>query len=299
MFQIELADKIEFFKSTAVWNALGWDLEETCFYWQHNANKIVIRVHCDSLEVATREELSREVTARRGSAKPLAKYLSDRDGAALAVEKLQQSLHLVACLSAKPKTEAQTVKAKAGGSQGGVDVSAGGHGASVSSAADPDRAVGTGSGATSAMPPPLPPIQPIPPLPPQLPLGVSLRMSPQRLGEDKERAAAAEAERVAAAAAQLEALRVEHEASAVAASAILEARGTAMIAARGGDRHQCRAPTAARGGDRHQCRAPTAARGGDRHHCRAPTAAHGGDRHECRAPTAARGGDRGARERSA
>jgi hypothetical protein len=56
-------------------------------------------------------------------------------------------------------------------------------------------------------------------------------VSPQRLGEDKERAAAAEAERVAAAAAQLEALRVEHEASAFAASAIFEARGTAMIAA--------------------------------------------------------------------
>ena len=74
MFQIELADKIEFFKSTATWNALGWDQSETCFYWQHRANKTVIRVHCDSLEVANREALSHEITLRRGSAKPLAKY---------------------------------------------------------------------------------------------------------------------------------------------------------------------------------------------------------------------------------
>jgi hypothetical protein len=66
-FQIELADKIEFFKSTATWNALGWDQSETCFYWQHSANKTVIRVHCDSLEVANREALSNEITVRRGS----------------------------------------------------------------------------------------------------------------------------------------------------------------------------------------------------------------------------------------
>eukprot|EP00900_Chrysochromulina_parva_P011007 jgi/Chrpa1/19908/Chrysochromulina_OHIO_Genome00026715-RA len=125
--------------------------------------------------------------------------------------------------------EAQTVKAEASGSHGGVVVSAGGLGASVSGAAEADRAGGTGSGATSAMPPPLPPVQPIALLPPQVP--PPLRVSPQRLGEDKERAAAAEAERVAAAAAQLEALRVEHEASAFAASAIFQARGTAMIAA--------------------------------------------------------------------
>jgi hypothetical protein len=125
--QIEF--KIEFFKSTAVWNALGWDQEETCFYWQHSANKTVIRVHCDSLEVANREALSPEITSRRGSAKPLAKYKSDREGSALAVEKLQQSLHLVARLAAKPKTEAQS---EADGSLGGVDVSAGGYGALVS-----------------------------------------------------------------------------------------------------------------------------------------------------------------------
>ena len=118
MFQIELADKIEFFKSTAVWNALGWDQEETCFYWQHSANKTVIRVHCDSLEVANREALSSALTSRRGSAKKLAKYLSDREGSALALEELQQSLHLVARLAAKPKTEAQS---EADGSHGGVD----------------------------------------------------------------------------------------------------------------------------------------------------------------------------------
>ena len=133
MFQIELADKIEFFKSTPVFDALGWDLEETCFYWQHSANKTVIRVHCDSLEVANREALSHEITVRRGSAKPLAKYKSDREGSALAVEELQQSLHLVARLAVKPKAEAQS---EADGSRGGVDVSAGGHGASVSGAAD-------------------------------------------------------------------------------------------------------------------------------------------------------------------
>jgi len=136
MFQIELADKIEFFKSTAVWNALGWDLEETCFYWQHSANKTVIRVHCDSLEVANREALSNEITVRRGSAKPLAKYKSDREGSALAVEKLQQSLHLVACLAAKPKAEAPEAQSEADGSLGGVDVLFGGHGTSVSGAAD-------------------------------------------------------------------------------------------------------------------------------------------------------------------
>ena len=136
MFQIELADKIEFFKSTVVWNALGWDQEETCFYWQHRANKTVIRVHCDSLEVANREALSKRITARLGSAKALAAYKPDREGSALAVEELQQSLHLVARLAAKPKTEAQAVKAEAGGSHGGVVVSAGGHGASVSCAAD-------------------------------------------------------------------------------------------------------------------------------------------------------------------
>ena len=133
MFQSKFADKIEFFKSTATWNALGWDQSETCFYWQHSANKTVIRVHCDSVEVANREALSHEITLRRGSAKPLAKYKSDREGSALAVEKLQQSLHLVARLAVKPKAE---VKSEADGSLGGVDVSAGGHGASVSGAAD-------------------------------------------------------------------------------------------------------------------------------------------------------------------
>ena len=73
-----------------------------------------------------------------------ARLLLDHEGSALAVDELLQSLHPVARLSVKPKTEAETVKAEAGGSQGGRDVSAGGHGASVSGAADADRAVALG-----------------------------------------------------------------------------------------------------------------------------------------------------------
>jgi sugar lactone lactonase YvrE len=75
-------DKIEFFKSTVVWNALGWDHEETCFYWQHKTAKTVIRVHCDALDGAKRETLSHAITAKRGSAKPLVEYLLDREGSA-------------------------------------------------------------------------------------------------------------------------------------------------------------------------------------------------------------------------
>ena len=45
------------------------------FYWQHSTAKTVIRVYCDSLKVAKREELSHVITARRGSAKPLVEYL--------------------------------------------------------------------------------------------------------------------------------------------------------------------------------------------------------------------------------
>ena len=237
MFQLGLTDKIEFFSSTVVWRAIGWDHEETCFYWQHKTAKTVIRVYCDSLKVAKREMLSHAITVKRGSAKPLVEYISDREGSAIAFDELQQSLHPIARLSVKPKTEAETVKAEAGGSQGGVDVSAGGHGASVSGAADAVRAVGAGTGANSAMPPPLPPIQPIQPLPPQLPQEAArsetagLRAMVECLGEVKVRASAAEAERVVAAAAQLEALRVEHEASAAAAAATHEARSTAMITA--------------------------------------------------------------------
>ena len=87
-------DKIEFFKSKVVWNALGWDHEETCFYWQHKTAKTVIRVHCDALDGAKRETLSHAITAKRGSAKPLVEYLLDREGSALAVDELLQSQRL-------------------------------------------------------------------------------------------------------------------------------------------------------------------------------------------------------------
>ena len=92
-FQMELVDKVQFFKSTDSYHALGWNLTETSFYWMHKKEKTVKVVHCQGLVGVDRLKLAHAVAQRRGSAKVLADYDPAREGAAGRLAELQQTLH--------------------------------------------------------------------------------------------------------------------------------------------------------------------------------------------------------------
>ena len=92
-FQMELVDKVQFFKSTEIYHALGWNLTETSFYWMHKKEKTVKVVHCERLVGVDRLKLAHAVAQRRGSAKVLADYDPAREGAAGRLAGLQQTLH--------------------------------------------------------------------------------------------------------------------------------------------------------------------------------------------------------------
>ena len=92
-FQMELADKVEFFKSTECYHALGWNHHETSFYWMHKKEKTVKVVHCQGLVGVDRLKLAHEIAKKRCNAKALANFDPAREGAAGRLAELQQTLH--------------------------------------------------------------------------------------------------------------------------------------------------------------------------------------------------------------
>ena len=92
---MERSTKMEFFKSTDTFHALGWNLAETAFYWQHKNNHKVVGVHVEKLVGVAQSELEHKIAVKRSAAKAIKAYDLSREGATENLAEFKQTLHLM------------------------------------------------------------------------------------------------------------------------------------------------------------------------------------------------------------